>query len=170
MIRETQSSTRIALGQAIEPAEKTAPPLGGLVVSQLGTAVVDVGPLGQADDVLRRAGRDLVGLVARRAAGTAHVQARLAEEVAVLEARPLEGPVVGIQHAIRRAGHDPGLGEHDAQQVGLRLDSHVEPALVAASLQSAGVAVAVDHGGRSTSSTSQFSPLPPRYMSRPPRS
>ena len=27
VICETQSSTRIALGQAIEPAEKTAPPL-----------------------------------------------------------------------------------------------------------------------------------------------
>ena len=34
----------------------------------------------------------------------------------------------------------------------------------------AGVAVVVDRGGASTSSTSQFRPLPPRYISLPPRS
>ena len=52
-----------------------------------------------------RAGRDLVGLVAGRPAGAAHVQAGLTEEVAVLQARSLERPVIGIEHleAARRS-------------------------------------------------------------------
>ena len=59
---------------------------------------------------------------------------------------PSKAQCAGIQHAIRRTGHDPGLGEHHAQQVGLRLDPHVEPALEASAFQGAAVAVAVDHG------------------------
>ena len=50
MICETQSSIKIALGQAIEPAEKTAPPLAVSIISQLGAAFVDVGPFGEADE------------------------------------------------------------------------------------------------------------------------
>ena len=52
MTRETQASTRIALGQAIEPAEKTAPPLGVPVIRELGPAIIDVHPL-QAKTVQR---------------------------------------------------------------------------------------------------------------------
>ena len=50
----------------------------------VGAAVVAVHPLGDDVDVLRRRRRDLVGLVARGAAGNPLVQARLAEQVSVL--------------------------------------------------------------------------------------
>ena len=69
------------------------------------------------------------------------------KRLAVLEICPIKDPMVRIQDTIRGTRHDPGLGKHHAQQVGLGLDPRMEPALVAPLLDGTGIAVAVDYGG-----------------------
>src|SRR5262249_40998636 len=74
----------------------------------------------------------------------APVQAGVAEEIAILQARSGESPMTRVQRAERRARHDTRFGEDHAEKSGFRLDPRVEAAFEGATLHRTGVAVLVD--------------------------
>ena len=129
VIWATCSSTGRLLTQEIEPTEKTPPPRGVVEMDEMGTPVVGVQPLGQQPRVRGRTGRQLVRLMPGRPAGAAPVQRLLAEQVALLQAGPVEDPMAGVHDAVGGAGHRAGGREDDAEEVGLRLVTLAEAAL-----------------------------------------
>src|SRR5262249_43966634 len=94
-------------------------------------ALLWIKPLGKQSDILWRACRDLVGFVARRAAGATPVQAFASEEVAGAQASPLEGPVTGVDHAVGSACHDAGRIEDNAQEIRFRFTAFCKTAFCA---------------------------------------
>ena len=99
------------------------------------------------------------------------VQAGLAEGLAVFDAGVGENPVVGGEDLIRRGRHNARSGTDHAEQVGLGLVVLVKAALKALGALDARISPFLTFIVCSSSiSTSQLRPLPPKYMSLPPRS
>ena len=166
----------------IEPTEKTAPPLGRLVIDHLRAAVVRVRPLRQQDGVRRRVRRSSCpsrGRTRRRGCARAgsprrrgrRRAARCPRRPSAPRSRTRYGAAVMMparRSSPRRAGWPPtrrcdGSGCR-SRSTGSFGSTHAE------SPPSASNCVLKRSVASSRNSTSQLRPLPPRYISRPPRS
>ena len=113
----------------MELAANTEPSGRRVVRGEVGPAVAWIQALRQDTDLRGECAETLSVSCPDAPPGQRLVQTLFAEQVAVLEMRSLERPVLRIDDAKRGGGHDPVIVEDDTQQIRFRLDARREKRL-----------------------------------------